>query len=274
MMDFTNIWTVTHKELRDALRNRWFLLYTLIFGGLALALSMTAQPDIAFAKLAGYDRTVTSLVNLVLLFVPLMGLMFGATSLASDQETGVLNTLLAQPITRTEILLGKYFGVATALLSSLIMGFGLAGFALALDGGGRVKGYAVMIVFACLLGLAMLSVGFLISTISQKTSTAVGGALFLWLFFVLVGDLGLIGASIVMELPLETTLLIALISPLQEFKMASISTTQASLDALGPAGLYADDTFGGLFLPLLLASLLLWIFVPLGAAQLVFAQRK
>lgn len=137
-----------------------------------------------------------------------------------------------------------------------------------------MKGYAVMIVFACLLGLAMLSVGFLISTISKKTSTAVGGALFLWLFFVLVGDLGLIGASIVMELPLETTLLIALISPLQEFKMASISTTQASLDALGPAGLYADDTFGGLFLPLLLASLLLWIFVPLGAAQLVFAQRK
>lgn len=274
MMDFTNIWIVTHKELRDALRNRWFLLYTLIFGGLALVLSMTAQPDIAFAKLAGYDRTVTSLVNLVLLFVPLMGLMFGATSLASDQETGVLNTLLAQPITRTEILLGKYFGVATALLCPLIMGFGLAGFALALDGGGQVKGYAVMIAFACLLGLAMLSVGFLISTISQKTSTAVGGALFLWLFFVLVGDLGLIGASIVMELPLETTLLIALISPLQEFKMASISTTQASLDALGPAGLYADDTFGGLFLPLLLASLLLWIFVPLGAAQLVFAQRK
>lgn len=270
MMDIINIWTIARKELRDALQNKWFLLYTLIFGGLALVLSMTAQPDIAFAKLAGYDRTVTSLVNLVLLFVPLMGLMFGATSLSSDRETGILNTLLAQPVTPGEVLLGKYAGIAAALLSSLILGFGVAGVVLALDGGGGMNGYALTVGFACLLGLAMLSVGFLISALSRKTSTALGGAIFLWLVFVLIGDLGLIGASIVMELPLETTLLIALLSPLQEFKMASISTTQASMEVLGPAGLYADDTFGGMFLPLLLAGLLLWVLIPLGAAQLLF----
>lgn len=273
MIDLSNVWTIARKEVRDALRNRWFLLYTLIFGGLALALSMMAQPEISFAELANYDRTVTSMVNLVLLFVPLMGLMFGATSLSSDQETGVLSYLLSQPITRAEILLGKYLGIAIALFSSLVSGFGVAGLVLALDGGGSQGGYVVTVLFACLLGLAMLSLGFLISALTRKTSTALGGALFLWLLFVFVGDLGLIGTSIVMELPAESTLLIALFSPLQQFKMAAISTTQASLEVLGPSGLYASDTFGSTFLYLLLMGLLLWVLVPLGTAQMIFSRR-
>lgn len=274
MIDMTTVWIITQKELRDALRNKWFVLYTLIFGGLALALSTLAQPDVEFTQLAEYNRTVASLVNLVLLFVPLIGIMFGAASLAGERETGVLTYLLAQPVNRTEILIGKYLGMSGALVTSLTLGFGTAGVILAWQGGGGdANGYLVTVIMACLLALAMLSLGFLISTMAAKTSTALGGALFVWLILVFIGDLGLISATVITQMPIETTLLLSMLNPLQLFKMASIFSAQASLDVLGPAGLYATDTFDTMFMPLMIAGLLLWIIVPLGVAQLIFGQK-
>jgi Cu-processing system permease protein len=273
MIDFGAIRTIAMKDLREALRNRWFLLYTLIFGGLALVLSLLSQPDFEYTETAGYSRTVTSLVNLVLLFVPLIGLTFGAMSIASERETRAINYLLAQPLTPVEILLGKYLGMALALIGSLSLGFGAAGIVLALNGGHDVTGYALTILLAVFLGLAMLSVGFLISSLTHKTATALGGALFLWLLLVFIGDLGLIGAAVVTQMPTETTLIIALVNPLQAFKMGSIYTVEASLDVLGPAGLYATDTFDHAFLPLMFILLALWILVPLGLSLLAFIRQ-
>jgi Cu-processing system permease protein len=274
MIDLTNVRIIAHKELRDALRNKWLLIYTLIFGGLALMLSTLARPEVRFAELASYNRTVTSLVNLVLLFVPLIGLMFGATSLAGERETGVLGYLLAQPVTRMEVLLGKYSGMAAALFLSLLLGFGAAGLVLAIYGGGERSGYILTLVFACLLALAALSLGFMISTLTHKTSTALGAALFVWLLLVFVGDLGLIGTAIVTQMPIETTFLLAALNPLQAFKMGSIYSVQASLEVLGPGGMYATETFGGAFLWLLASILGLWIVLPLGTAAAVFAKRE
>jgi Cu-processing system permease protein len=125
---------------------------------------------------------------------------------------------------------------------------------------------------ACLLALSMLSIGFLISAMTRKTATALGGALFIWLLLVFIGDLGLIGAAIVTEMPIETTTLLAMLNPLQLFKMGAIFSVHASLEVLGPAGQYATTTFGGSFMPLIWAGLLLWIIVPLGIAQLIFGR--
>lgn len=269
------IWIIAQREFRVALHNRWFLLYTLIFAGLALALSMLSRPDVEFTQLAEYNRTVASLVNLVLLFVPLIGLTFGATSLASERETGVLNYLLAQPVTRSEVLIGKYLGTSAALLASLMFSFGVAGVILSLQGGGEnASGYAITVGIACLLALAMLSLGFFISALSEKTASALGGALFIWLVLVFLGDLGLIGASIIAELPLQTTLLLAMINPLQLFKMGAIFSAHTSLDVLGPAGLYATDTFGNAFMAVVLAGMILWIVLPMVMAHLIFARHQ
>src|SRR5687767_9435991 len=107
-MDFSNISIIAQKELRDALRNRWFVLFTLAFAGLALALSLLSQPSGTHLRLASYGRTAASLINLVQLFVPLIALTLGASGLASDRETGALAYLLAQPVNHSEVLLGKY----------------------------------------------------------------------------------------------------------------------------------------------------------------------
>lgn len=275
MVDLTNVQAIATKELRDALRNRWFIIFTLAFAGLALALSALMQPSGTSLRVMSYSRTAASLINLVLLFVPLIGLTLGSANLAGDRETGALVYLLAQPVSRAEVLLGKYAGLAGALLATLTLGFGVAGVALALQGSIQdAGGYLFTVLLAYLLALAMLSLGFLMSIIARKTATALGGALFLWLLLVFIGDLGIMGTALTTQMPIQTVFFIAVLNPLQMFKIASILTIQAKLEVLGPAGLYASDQFGSLLLPLLLVGMLLWIIIPLLGAVTLFARQE
>ena len=121
MVDLRNIQIIAEKELRDALRNRWFIIFSLAFAGLALSLSLLSQSGNSQMQLASYRRTTASLVNLVMLFVTIIGLTLGATNLTGDCETGTLTYLLAQPVNRLEVLLGKYLGVAGALFAALTL---------------------------------------------------------------------------------------------------------------------------------------------------------
>ncbi|HXF61572.1 MAG TPA: ABC transporter permease [Caldilineaceae bacterium] len=273
-MSLHTIWTLAQKELRDALRNRWFLLYTLAFLALALGLSALSSSGAGLTGLAGFGRTAASLINLVLLMVPLMALTVGAQSLAGEEERRTLAYLLAQPLSRAELFLGKYLGLALGMLATLLLGFGLAGVVLGAQGAGDPAGYLILVGLAFLLALVMLSAGFLISAWTRRAGVAVGIGLFLWLLFVFLGDLGMMGTAIVLRLPVDGLLWLALANPLQVFKLAAVANLQANLEMLGPAGLYAAQTFGDTLWLLLAALLGLWTVAPALAAYLRFARRS
>lgn len=266
------IWVLAQKELRDALRNRWFLLYTLAFIALSLAFSYLAFVGAGMAGFAGFGRTAASLINLVLLIVPLMALTIGAQSLAGEQEKSTLAYLLAQPINRIEVFLGKYLGLTLSLLASLTLGFGISGLVMALNGSGAAdpSAYVQLVVLAFLLSLTMLSVGFLISALTNKAGVAVGIGLFLWLAFVFFGDLGMMGTVIALRVPIDNLFWLSLSNPLQVFKMAAILDIRATLDILGPAGIYAVQRYGNSLLGIFLGVLGLWILLPAVAAYVRF----
>lgn len=274
MLDPSHILVLTQKELRDARRNRWFVLYTVTFAALTLALAWLALSGIGMQGLAGLGRTGASLINLVLLIVPLMGLTLGALSLASEREHGTLLYLMSQPVTYIDVLIGKYLGLSLALLVALMLGFGLSGLLIAWRGGpARAEAYLAIVALAFLLAMLSLSLGFLISAATRKGATAVGLALFLWLLLVLFGDLGLMGTALVLRLRIGTLFTMALLNPLQVFKMAAILAIRHSLEVLGPAGLYALRTYGEGLMPLLLIILLAWTLLPLSLTVLVFRRK-
>ncbi|GIV67579.1 ABC transporter permease [Caldilinea sp.] len=273
-MNITVIWTLAQKELRDALRNRWFLLYTAAFVGLSLALSYMSLAGAGIAGFAGFGRTAASLINLVLLIIPLMALTVGAQSLAHEQEQGTLAYLLAQPVTRAEVFAGKYLGLAMSLLASVGLGFGIAGVVLAIsDGAGSPAAYVGLMGRTYLLSLAMLSVGVLVSAMSKRAGVAIGGGLFLWLAFVFLGDLGLMGTALTMRLSVGQLLWLSLLNPLQVFKMAAILDINATLDLLGPAGIYAMQEYGQRLRIIFLALMAAWIVLPALAAYARFQMR-
>lgn len=275
-LSFSTVWTLARKELRDALRNRWFLLYTVAFAALSLGLSALAMSGAGMTGLAGFGRTAASLINLVLLIVPLMALTVGAQSLAGEQERKTMAYLLSQPLTRLEVYAGKYLGLTLSLLASLVLGFGVSGLSLALSGSDATdpNAYLTLVLLAFVLSLVMLSVGFLVSALTRRAGVAVGIGLFLWLVFVFLGDLGMMGTAIAMRMPIEAIFWLALVNPLQVFKMAAVLNINASLDVLGPAGIFATQEYGAT-LPLIFAGVLaIWIAVPALAAYLHFARRS
>lgn len=274
-MDSTIIWTLAKKELRDALRNRWFVLYTAAFVGLALAFSYLALAGAGMVGFAGFGRTAASLINLVLLIVPLLALTIGAQSLAGEQERNTLAYLLAQPISRADVFIGKYLGLLLSLLASLTLGFGISGVVMAINGTSAADPtvYVLLVALAFLLSLTMLSVGFLISALTKRASVAVGIGLFLWLLFVFFGDLGMMGTAITLRIPIDNLFWLSLVNPLQTFKMAAILNIQATLDLLGPAGIYAMQRYGDTLLLLFLGVLLLWVVLPALIAYARFAAK-
>jgi Cu-processing system permease protein len=274
-LDFRTVLTLARKEIRDSLRNRWFVLYTIAFAALALALSFLSQAGTGLEGYAGFGRTAASLINLVILIVPLMALTAGAASLAGERERGTLAYLLAQPITRLEILLGKYLGLAAAMTAALALGFGLSATIMAVRGGGTggSSGFLLLVGISLVLALAMLSVGFLVSAIVRKAGVAMGAAIFLWLTLVFLGDLGLMGSALVMKLPVGDLFHLSLLNPLQVFKMTALGSINASLDVLGPAGIYAMQTYGSTLNVIFAAVLAAWVIVPLAVAQILFSFR-
>ena len=266
-----NVAVLLQKELRDALRNRWLWLFAVALTALASGLGWLALRETAGAL--GYSRTVAGLINLILLLVPLMGLTLGAQSVAGERERRTLPYLLAQPLSRAELLLGKYLGLSLALGTALALGFGLAGLVLA---GAAVDAlvFAALAGLAVLLGIVTLSLGLVISVVARRAAAALGMALFVWFALVLLADLGLMGTAIAMRLRADTIFLVALVNPLQVFKLAAVLLIRPSLEVLGPAGLYGVATFGSGLAPLLVGLLVAWSTLPLGLAWLLFRRRE
>ncbi len=274
--DPRNVLIVARKELRDALRSRWFALYAVAFGVLSLGLSALSLGDADVVGFAAFGRTAAGLINLVILIVPLMALTIGAQSVAGEAERGTLGFLLAQPVSRAEVLVGKFAGSALALLGVLTAGFGVSGWL----AGSRAAASATpallawLIGVAFLFGLAMLATGFLISTLAGRVGVALGIALFAWLVFVLLGDLGLMGSALMMKLSTGTLLGLAIANPVQAFKIASLMGLNATLDLLGPAGMYAVTVYGEGLARLLIAILLAWTLAPLLVSGFIFGRRS
>jgi Cu-processing system permease protein len=211
----------------------------------------------------------------VLLVVPLMALTAGAGAIASDRERGMLAYLLAQPVARVEVLLGKYLGLAGALAACLCLGLGLSAAILAVQGGTtRPAGLAWLAGLSFALALAMLSVGVLLSVVARKSSVAVGTAIFVWLVLAFATDLALMAGTITMRLRVEELFALSLVNPLQVFKMWSLLAIDASIDVLGPAGLYATEEFGRGLHAIFAGCVLAWIAAPLAAAAVVFQRRS
>jgi Cu-processing system permease protein len=274
MIDILPVYLIMTKEFQDTRRSRWFLLLALIFAGLALMLAVLGASALGSLGGAGFGRTTVSLLSLVILIVPLMGLLMSAMSVAGEREHGTLLTMLAQPVLLQEVFLGKFLGLAIALVGTICLGFGLAALMIARQSGlNEVSGYLSLVGYTALFGLGYLSVGFMISALTRRAASAVGIALVVWLVSVFLSDLGLIGTAVVLQLSPRTLLWLSLANPAQVFRVVVLNGIQRNLESLGPGGLYAAEVLGD-WLPLALTGVLvLWAVVPFVISVLLMRNR-
>lgn len=265
---------VAREEFRTALEGRWLFGFAALLTALVLGLSFFGLAQAREVGFQGFARITLSLMNLVLFMVPLAGLLLGVTSLTGS--SGTLPLLLAQPVGRGEVLLGKFAGLGAALTLVQLVGFGGGGLVVALNAGAaQAGGFAALAGLSVALGWLAISAALWIAVTWPDRLRATATALLLWLLLVVAYDLAVLGATTLLRgLPLQAVLFPALL--LNPVDLARVLTTLAigSGSMFGPTSAVLMKQFGsGPGLALGLAVLAIEIVVPALLAVRVFRRR-
>ncbi len=259
---------LARKELRDSLRNKWLLGYAVLLGALGVAASVAGLDSVSGIGLDNMGRTTATLMNLCLLLSPLLAVVMGAGAVAGEAERGTLDHLLAQPLSRTQILIAKHAGLIAALALATLCGFVPAALVVAGGGGWRAMPQLLLFpVLAILASCSMAAIGLLISVSSRSAVQAQGTAVLVWFTAALFYDLLLIGVLAASQLPAPALAATLLANPIDAARVLGVLSLEPDLYLLGPAGAYVTATFGvGRAAALLLLSLSAWSVLPVVAA--------
>lgn len=115
------------------------------------------------------DVTITTLLSLSSLLLPVIGVMLGYSTIAGEAESGTLLVVLAYPVKRIEVLLGKFVGLSSVIFASALSGFGGAGVVISIaTSTTEWKGYLVFMALAMLLGVLYVSLSLFFSAILKR----------------------------------------------------------------------------------------------------------
>jgi Cu-processing system permease protein len=268
------IFVIARDEYRRALETRWMLGFATIFAAFVLGLSYFGLAHSQEVGFQGFARVTFSLLNLVLFIVPLAGLMLGVTSLTGAGES--LALLLAQPVSRGEVMLGKFLGLTAAIGVAQALGLGGGGLVVALNAGAdQVLGYVALCALSLVLGTLSISAALLLAALWPERLRATSAALLLWLGLVIAYDLVVLGATALLRgVPLQVVLFPAML--LNPVDLTRVLTTLAvgSGALFGPTSAVLVKTFGSSGgIALALAVLALETALPVALATWMFRRR-
>ncbi|SFR34937.1 Cu-processing system permease protein [Robiginitalea myxolifaciens] len=238
----------------DLLRSRWayaYFLFYLILGFVLLFLN------------GDLSKAVITLMNLIIILVPLISTIFGVMYFYSSREFTEL--LLAQPVRRDAIFLGQYLGITGTLASGLLLGLGIPFVAYGLFQSNEIYDFITLIVSGLALTFIFTGLAFNIAVRNENRIRGFGYAVLLWLFMAVVYDgLFLLTLIIFEEYPLDHFSLSATVfNPIDLSRILILLKLDISA-LLGYTGAVFKNFLGtksGIFISCL--ALLSWIVIPL-----------
>ncbi|MDO4635946.1 MAG: ABC transporter permease subunit [Lautropia sp.] len=259
--------TIAAKEFRDRLRNRWVLAVALVFAVFSLVITYAGGAQQGTVGLRSLEFTITSLVSLVIYLVPLIALLLGFDAIVGERERGSLDLLLAYPITRGELLIGKYLGLTMAMALAMLAGLATVGVALTWQFGVKALfHYAGFVLSTLLMGMSFLSLAMLVSTIARDRTRASGAAIALWFLFVLVFDLLLLGVLVGTAGHYGGAIFpyLLLLNPTDIFRILNVFSLEDVRSAYGLVNMVPPLLSN---MSVLSAAMLVWIVMPLALAN-------
>lgn len=236
------------------MRSRWnyvYLLFYLLLGFVLLFLS----PSLA--------KAILTLMNVILLLVPLIGTIFGIMYYYSSREFTEL--LLALPLKRSSIFLGQYLGVALSLSLSLIMGLGIPFMIYGIFMSGDIWNFGQLLILGTFLSFIFSGISYNIALVNENRIKGFGFAILAWLFMAVIYDgLFLIALTMFSDYPLEKFSLIAsLFNPIDLSRIMMLLKLDVSA-MLGYTGALFKKFFGNYMgSTIALAILVLWTIIPI-----------
>lgn len=265
------------REFNDGVRNRRVVATTLLMAGLALTLALLGSAPTGTVGVDALSVTIVSLSSLTIFLVPLIALLIAHDAIAGELDRGTLLLLLSYPVARWQVLLGKFAGHVTILAVATLIGYGAAGLALSYANPAAwtaVAAFATMVATSVLLGAAFVALGYLVSTAVRDPRTAAGLAIGLWLVFVLLYDMALLGILVADQgrfMTRETVNLLLLANPTDIYRLLNLTGFSNTSLLAGMAGLAGQIRLDR---SVLFAVFAAWVCLPLAVSGFIFARRQ
>jgi len=173
------VYTIAKKEFADNVRSKWIISLIVIFMVLTIAASFVA----GLGGVGEMDVTVSILMSISSMLVPIISIMLGYATISGEAESGALSVVLACPVRRIEVLLGKLVGLGSVICLSIFVGFGFSGVLIAAaTGQAEWSSYITFILLTMLFGLVYLSLSVCISSVLKRRATSLGAGVivFFW----------------------------------------------------------------------------------------------
>jgi len=240
-----HLWLNAYTDIIESLRARWFMVYTMVFGGLVVLLFAYGLAESRIMGFTGLSRLLLTYIQLSMAILPIFVLITTVRSVAGDREAGVFEYLLSLPISLSAWYWGKILGRFTMVFLPVFLAM-IGAVVWGVVRGVEVPWYLLIYYTALLMALAwcFLGIGMLISTLARSSDVAQGAAFVVWLTLLLFLDLILLGIMIQENLPPDSVIAIALANPMQVFRTASMMLFDSQLVLLGPAAYVILDNFG------------------------------
>lgn len=273
-----NVLIVALKEVQESLRNRWVLATTLLLAALALTLTFLGSAPTGNVGVRALDVVIVSLSSLTIFLLPLIALLISHDAIVGEMERGTMLLLLSYPVGRRQVLLGKFLGHLAILAFATLIGYGAAAAALAATGTAidaeSWTAFASMIASSVLLGAAFIAIGYLVSALVRDRGTAAGIAIGIWLLFVLIYDMALLGILVVDQgqtISGGVLSALLLLNPTDAYRLFNLAGSANVSSFSGMAGVASGASLSTLTL---LGALAAWTLVPLALAAIAFSRRE
>lgn len=259
-----NTFKILRYQVRDVLRGRWLAGYAVFF------LLITD----AFFRFGGDGpRVILSLMNVVLLVIPLMAAVLGAMFVYNSRE--YVELLLSQPIERGSLFTGLFAGLALPLAAAFVAGVALP----FLYHGAIAEGLTPLLVLAgtgTLLTVVFVAIGFFVALATEDRIRGLGLALGAWLFFaVIYNGLMLLVIQLFHAWPLQHPVIaMTLLNPIDLGRILLLLNLDAAA-LMGFTGAVFQKFFGGTTGQFAsIAALLAWLAVPLFLGRTAFLRKN
>ncbi len=243
----------------DILKNKIVLVYTLLLAALSWGV---------FSLEDNSTKGILTLLNVILLTVPLVSVIFSTIYLYNSSE--FIELLLSQPIRRSRIWWSLFFGLTFSLLVSFLVGAGIP-----------VLLYAptdvalMMVLVGVCISAVFVAIAFLSSILTRDKAKGIGIAILLWLFFALLFD-GLVLFLLfqLADYPIEKMMVgITAFNPIDLGRILILLHLDVSA-MMGYTGAIFKDFFGtSLGIMVAFGVLMLWVALPFFASLLKFKKK-
>jgi len=262
-----NLLLVAYLDLKESLRSKWFYVYATVFGGLMALFFITGVSDSVVMGFTGLSRMLLIFIQVTIIILPIFILVTTVKSISGDRESHVLEYMLSFPVSLRDYywgkMLGRFLTVFMPVLIALLLGVALGAFK-----GGDIPWKMVFFYSALLFSLSFffLGVAFLLSTLVKSTEVALGSAFVVWIVMLAFIDIALIGLMLQNRMSDDIVIAIAMLNPVEVFRIGAISLFDPELTVIGPVAYYLLDTLGStrlmlyaLLYPLVLGAILAWL---------------